>query len=61
MKDTWSLDALYTGYDDPNFTKDMQGLQLLINDLNETLKHLSHEDELKSLTEILRKQEEEKS
>ena len=57
MKDTWSLDALYTGYDDPNFTKDMQGLQLLINDLNETLKHLSHEDELKSLTEILRKQE----
>lgn len=57
MKDTWSLDALYTGYDDPNFTKDMQGLQQLINDLNEMLKHLSHEDELKSLTEILKKQE----
>ena len=24
MNQEWSLDALYTGYDDPNFVRDME-------------------------------------
>lgn len=57
MKDTWSLDALYTGYDDPEFQKDKQHLSELIDDINEMVKKLSHEDEVKSITDILQKQE----
>lgn len=57
MKDTWSLDALYTGYDDPNFQQDKAQLEQLINDLNESVKQLSHEHEVSSITDILQKQE----
>ncbi len=57
MNDTWSLDALYTGYDDPNFQQDKTQLEQLINDLNESVKQLNHEDEVRSITDILQKQE----
>lgn len=57
MKETWSLDALYTGYDDPKFEKDKLKLAQLIEEINEMAKQLTHEDELKWIIEILQKQE----
>ena len=57
MKETWSLDALYTGYDDPKFEKDKLKLAQLIEEINEMAKQLTHEDELKWIIEILKKQE----
>lgn len=57
MNDRWSLDALYTGYDDPKFQADKEYLKQLIDEINEAVKTLSHENEVKSITDILEKQE----
>lgn len=45
LKHTWSLDALYLGYDDPAFQKDLAGF----HQLNDTMKHFC--ETLPTLTE----------
>ena len=45
MKETWSLDVLYKGYDDPQFEADIKKLDELIaqcNTLADTLSPVSY-------------------
>lgn len=57
MKDTWSLDALYTGYDDPQFDADIAKLKESVQAINALPDTLSHDDELNSVTRILQCEE----
>lgn len=57
MKETWSLDDLYKGFDDPAFQHDMKQLQTLIKEINELPKQLSHEKETDSLVSLLQAEE----
>ena len=57
MKDTWSLDALYTGYDDPQFSADIAKLKESVQAINALPDTLSHDDEGNSVTNILQSEE----
>ena len=53
MKETWSLDVLYKGYDDPQFEADIKKLDELIAQCNTLADTLSHKDETTTLKQIL--------
>ena len=53
MKETWSLDVLYKGYDDPQFEADIKKLDELIAQCNTLADTLSHKDETATLKQIL--------
>lgn len=53
--DRWNLDVLYTGYQDPAYQSDIQALESSVAEMNAL--SLSHEDELATLTAILKAQE----
>lgn len=57
MKETWSLDALYLGYDDPAFLDDISLLKQLVEEINTLSTTLSHEHEKESVLMILQKEE----
>lgn len=57
MNETWSLDDLYKGFDDPAFQHDMKQLQTLIKEINDLPKQLSHEKETESLVLLLQAEE----
>lgn len=57
MNRTWSLDALYKGYDDPVFQDDMNALKTIVETINTLPKQLNHENEAESVTAILKYQE----
>ncbi len=44
MKETWSLDELYSGYDDPAYASDLQKLQDSINAINQAPAKLAEND-----------------
>lgn len=49
----WSLDILYKGYDDPEFTQDLDKLTNLINEIKEYSKSLTRDDEVKTLCTMM--------
>ena len=49
----WSLDILYKGYDDPEFTQDLDKLKNLINEIKEYSKSLTRDDEVKTLCTMM--------
>ena len=53
MKETWLLDVLYKGYDDPQFEADIKKLDELIAQCNTLADTLSHKDETATLKQIL--------
>ena len=53
MKETWSLDVLYKGYDDPQFEADIKKLDELIAQCNTLADTLSHKNETTTLKQIL--------
>lgn len=53
MKDTWSLDVLYLGYEDPRFQEDLSTLKQLITSLEELASSLNREDELETIKQIV--------
>lgn len=57
MKDTWSLDALYKGFDDPQFLKDSETMKLLVQEINALPVTLSHNHEEQGILAILEKEE----
>jgi len=57
MKDTWSLDALYQGYEDPQFLDDLTLLEKQKDHLNITSQKLSHTDEEHVLVQVLQEEE----
>ena len=57
MKDTWSLDKLYLGYDDPQFNADLEALKADIETMKEMTSSLSHDNELNTLKAIVAIQE----
>lgn len=58
MKENWSLDILYKGYDDPAFSHDLNALDTCIENCNNVANTLSHEDEITTLHAILKNLEE---
>lgn len=58
MKDTWSLDVLYKGYDDPKFQMDLDELKSLIAKMQDFAASLSHEAEADTLKKMIALQEE---
>lgn len=58
MKENWSLDALYKGYDDPTFQKDLQRYEELSKNYHLILEHLTHEDDIKSVKAIMQQMSE---
>lgn len=57
MNDTWSLDALYKGFDDPQFIKDIEWMKHMVKQMNALPPTLSHAHEEESLVAILEKEE----
>lgn len=57
MNETWSLDALYLGYDDPAFVNDLSLLKQVVEEINALPEQLSHDQEAKSLHLIIEKEE----
>lgn len=57
MKDTWSLDILYKGYDD-TFQKDIKAFEKSVKQCNELAASLSHDNEKETLVNILKTMEE---
>lgn len=57
MNYTWSLDILYTGFDDSNFKKDLQLLDTVIDDLQTCVLHLDHHQDANSLCTYLKAME----
>lgn len=57
MNETWSLDALYLGYDDPAFLNDFSLLKQLVEELNALPARLTHDKEVESLQLLLEKEE----
>ena len=57
MKDTWSLDKLYLGYDDPQFNADLEALKADIETMKTMASTLSHDNELDTLKAIVAIQE----
>lgn len=53
MKDTWSLDILYKGYDDPAFQQDLQAFDESIHACNQLAESLDHNDEKQTLVSII--------
>ena len=58
MKDTWSLDILYKGYDDPAFQQDLQAFDQSIEACNALAEKLDHNDEKQTLVSIINALEE---
>ena len=58
MKDTWSLDILYKGYDD-TFQKDIKAFEKSVKQCDELAASLSHDNEKETLVNILKTMEEE--
>lgn len=57
MQDTWSLDALYRGFDDPQLENDIDTLKQLVQDINTLPQTLTHTNEEESLVTILKIEE----
>lgn len=57
MKDTWSLDILYKGYDD-TFQKDIKAFEKSVKQCDELAASLSHDNEKETLVNILKTMEE---
>lgn len=58
MNQEWSLDALYTGYDDPNFVRDMERIPEEIEAYRGVIASLQQEgDTAKQLRELLTAEE----
>ena len=57
MKDTWSLDILYKGYDD-TFQKDIKAFEKSVKQCDELASALSHDNEKETLVNILKTMEE---
>lgn len=57
MKDTWSLDALYQDYEDPQFLDDLTLLEKRKDHLNITCQELSHTHEEHVLVQLLQEEE----
>ena len=53
MKDTWSLDILYKGYDDPAFLADLEKLDTCVTDCNKLSETLSDNDTKTNLHKII--------
>lgn len=53
MKDTWSLDILYKGYDDPSFQADLDTLKELITEIQALASNLTRDDELNTIKQIV--------
>ncbi len=53
MKDTWSLDALYKGYDDPAFLHDMEQLKVTVKKINTLPDSLHHDQTAESVKAII--------
>ncbi len=53
MNENWSLDALYTGYEDPKFINDLQAYKQLSNDYHNILDTLSHDNDIQSVKAII--------
>ncbi len=58
MKENWSLDILYKGYDDPAFNHDLNALDTCIESCNNVANTLSHTDEKAALHAIIKNLEE---
>ena len=54
MYDKWSLDVLYSGFEDPNFQSDVAKTDEFIAEYNELAASLGSKDEKTTVTEILR-------
>ncbi len=57
MSDTWSLDALYSGYQDPQLHEDIAKLRESAAAINALPTTLSHQDEVSAVTKILQAEE----
>ncbi len=57
LQETWSLDALYTGYDDPHFSEDIAALKKLVNEIQTLSETLTHDNDEESVTRILQTEE----
>ena len=53
MYDTWSLDVLYTGFDDPKFLSDVEKTDEFVKKYEEYASTLGSKDEKTTVTEIL--------
>lgn len=53
MNSEWSLDALYTSCDSPEFTADKQKLEQLIQEYNQFVSSLTHNNELAQLKQLI--------
>lgn len=53
MKSEWSLDALYTSYDSPEFTADYKKLEQLIGEYNQFVSSLTHKNDLDQLQQLI--------
>ena len=54
MNKNWSLDALYTSYEDPKFINDLQSYKQLCDNYQNILDTLSHEDDIQSVKAIIK-------
>lgn len=54
MTDQWSLDVLYSGLDDPNFAKDQEQLDVLIDELSALAEEWARQD-YPDVTEMLKR------
>lgn len=57
MNATWSLDALYKGYDDPAFHHDMDTLKAVVKKINDLSGQLHHDRRAECVTAMLKQQE----
>ncbi len=57
MYDKWSLDVLYSGFEDPKFQNDVLEMDQFIENFDKLSKTLGSKDERTTLTEILQLQE----
>lgn len=54
MNKNWSLDVLYTGYEDPKFIDDFKAYNQISNDYHKILNTLSHDNDVQSVKAIIR-------
>lgn len=57
MNDTWSLKALYKGFEDPKFQTDFQRFHEMVDEVNTAAKTISHHDDVASVKQILQIEE----
>lgn len=58
MNTEWSLDILYKGFDDENFTKDIEKVKTLIINYNEVVDNINANEPIKSLEDVIKVKEE---